>query len=299
MTGTAIVALGIFGVSPFWIDLIKHMPDFSGHATVIGGCASLLIVGAAASAKLVKNVVAGRVILASLGILAVAMALSRYNIEANKTAARAEAALVAAKTERAASVARQKVIRDEAQARRDAAIAKANARIALGYAKQVPVWRAEGRRDLERAEAIVVPEIIVPALNIRPHQKFRWIAVVGPSAVELSLALLLELMAGTWGHLLAARLREETMTLTQATHAMLKDVDVSKLSDAAREGLDALQGTWRGLALTTPKLRDGVMWPVLAAPKHTVYIGSVPARRLAGEKVPTQNSRKKRKLAAV
>lgn len=189
--------------------------------------------------------------------------------------------------------------RIEAQARLDARLARADAaRDAAVAVAQESKWktretgRAHARHAAEVAAAkaeIIVPER-APRVSLSTMSWTDWAVVAAPVIVEFAAALLVKAIGAAlaqWLLVLGAPRREEAVT-PEASEVVATSgggVDASKLSAAAQRGLDLNAGTWRGLALGEAKLRGGVLWPTLADAKRTVYIGTVPARRMAGEKV--------------
>ena len=105
-------------------------------------------------------------------------------------------------------------------------------------------------------------------------------AVVGPALTEFLLAELIAFVASIWGAAAFARVPSEEERLAAGRHASLQGVDFAALNDEALDGLDIINGTWRGLELGHPaergRGRRATVWPTLAlrANGTRVFIGS-------------------------
>ena len=192
----------------------------------------------------------------------------------------------------------------EAKKNRDNAIADAKADPDLNAKAPYLHRKREARAHLAQARAMPLP-----ARPAAPNAGWdAWIvAVSGPAGLETATALLIKQLGGACGgplaFLLAPLWRREVDVAVGATAASGSaaaaatdetsapptraiTVDVQWLDAEARLGLALDAGTWRGLPLGAPKRRKGVLWPTLKTEgKRTVFVGSVPARRLAGESV--------------
>ena len=186
LAGVVLVGVTLGGLAPWIANLLEHMK--MPHPEWVGACMALAILCTAASAKLYSGL-RSWVIIASLVLLSVAMFGARWTMAVRAADLRYKAAIEADLT-------RQQRAHDEAQARKDAAIAKAEAKIKLGYDRMIPRWREEGRADRTRAEAMAVPAVSVRQVEVKPVNV---IEVAGPAVLELSIALLVELMGGAWG----------------------------------------------------------------------------------------------------
>ena len=120
-------------------------------------------------------------------------------------------------------------------------------------------------------------------------------AVVGPALTEFLLAELIAFVASIWGAAAFARVPSEEERLAAGRHASLHGVDFAALSDEALDGLDIVNGTWRGLDLGHPaergRGRRATVWPTLAlrANGTRVFIGSPQSLAYArGKAKPTK-----------
>ena len=185
----------------------------------------------------------------------------------------------------------QRAAYDEAKANKDAAIQDAKDDPDLNAEAPYLHRKREARANLEKARAMILPNI-----PEAPHSGWdAWlVSVAGPAGLEAASAILTKFLGGKCGELLALfialiwapphRDREED----QKNQTHTPSINLNALSDEARHGLDLNAGTWRGLTLGTPALKGGVLWPTLAHGKRKTFIGTVPARRMAGEKVSTR-----------
>ena len=104
--------------------------------------------------------------------------------------------------------------------------------------------------------------------------------VTGPAMTEFLLAELIALVAISWGGAAFASVQSREEFLDESLHESLRGVELVLLGDEARDGLDPIKGTWRGLALGEPaERRRGartIMWPTLATRDDgpRVFIGS-------------------------
>ncbi len=200
---------------------------------------------------------------------------------------------------------------EEARSNKDAAVAEAKADPDINAKAPYLNRKREARERLAQARAMAVPSVpLKPAVGWDA-----WIvAVVGPAGLEAATAVLIKLLGGACGGALAFLLaplgrrdegREDVVkTIASAARAAGLDtdevavrgpvngaleLDVRSLDAEARLGLDLEAGTWRGLLLGDPKRRKGVLWPTLKTEgKRTMFVGSVPARRRAGEVIRTE-----------
>ena len=161
----------------------------------------------------------------------------------------------------------------------------AQTQIDEGKRRLVPTFRAEGRRQQEDAEKWRDARLaeIGSIWNVDTIQR-----VAGPALTEIVWAELLAFLAFLWA---GVRPSEASSHAPQSedVHPSLAGVNLDRLADlcpAAIEGLDRVQGTWRGLILNDAKVRGKgarrELWPTLAgAPVAAQFIGTKPAIKYA------------------
>ena len=274
-------------------------------ATMIGTGLAFLILVASIVAKTMSaqgDAVGRDAVGRAIVVITVCVAIVRVKV-VNEHVAEVRAAYDAAKDEY-----------DEAKKTKDAAVDEAKADPDLNAKPPYLNRKREARANLAKARAIPLPPMPVASGDLGWDA---WlVAVVGPVGLEAATAVLIKLLGGACGAPLAfllallARREEEEGALSSSTaagvpHPVVEEtgarsaaarelnqlVDVRRLDAEARLGLDlsaGTWGTWRGLELDEPKRRKGVLWPTLKREGRTVFIGSVPARRLAGEVVKTE-----------
>ncbi|MEO1336559.1 MAG: hypothetical protein AAFV29_12995, partial [Myxococcota bacterium] len=115
-------------------------------------------------------------------------------------------------------------------------------------------------------------------------------SVIGPALTEFLLAELIAFVAMMWGRAAFTPIRSIEEVVKARRHPGLLDVDVDRLNDEAREGLDEIEGTWRGLKLGRPaergRGRGATNWPTLTirgTGGTRIFIGSPQALALAKE----------------
>ena len=275
-------------LAPQLINLLTDL-QMRGAATIGFGLAFLLL---AASVVGKTQPAAGGGVTAAILIVTACVVVARVKVvndDLAKARADYEIALAGYKT---------------AKTNRDEAIAEAKADPDLDAKAPYLSRKREARATLAAARAMPLPRR--PATPNTGWDAWM-VAVLGPAGLEAATALLIKQLGGACGgplaFLLAPLWRREVDVAVGATAASgsaaaaAEDetsapptraitVDVQRLDAEARLGLALDAGTWRGLPLGAPKRRKGVLWPTLkTVGKRTVFVGSVPARRLAGESV--------------
>lgn len=268
---------------------VLHLPA----ADQIGsGLAILILVGAAVS-KMSKT--GGQSVSWAIIVLTMCVGITRAKVVTGQMNS-SEARYVA---ERAAY--------DEAKRNRGSAIEVALADPDLRARPPYLNRKREALANLAAAQGLALPPVPVkPTTGISD-----WLLqVLGPAGVEAATAVVIKFLGGQCGAslvLLLAPVWARQKGFRQADgDVSAKDefqgVDLSRLDQHAREGLDLDAGTWRGLPLGGMKPRRGVMWPTLAKGRgRTIFVGSVPARRLAEEKFgqPSRPNRQRVPAAVV
>lgn len=247
------------------------------NAEGVGTGLAYLILLASMAAKLMPN--ADRGIVPAIVIITVCVGLVRVKVENGRMTdaqGRYEAELAAY---------------EEAQRSKEAAIRDALADPDLDAVAPYLARKLEARANLAAARAMPLP-----LLPVEPHTGWdAWLVnVAGQAGLEAATAILIKVFGGKCGELLALILmpmwgrREEEPTTPRAAMLRFEGVEPEALDDEARRGLDLETATWRGLPLGEAKRRNGVLWPTLETQigGRTVFVGSQPARRLAGQADP-------------
>ena len=302
-SGGLLLVLSLCILSSFFIDLMKAMalrPPTEGARdwlpVVAGVAISLLIPVAGACAGLPeKGKTAWLSSKATVGVLLLCLggsiAIARYSkvldhLQAKQLAAaekaqknRVEAATAAAQSPEAKARAEMLT----AQARLLASSADA---LEQGSKRLTPKVREDAVAMAKlvtnlQAGAVAPPTAIPVTAQPAAISTVKVIeSVVGPAFAEFLLAELIAFVAAIWGAAAFARVPAEEELLEEARHPGLYGVDFARLSDEALDGLDIVNGTWRGLPLGDPaqrgRGRQAVMWPTLAlrGKSFRVFIGS-------------------------
>ncbi|MEM7677622.1 MAG: hypothetical protein AAF449_16625 [Myxococcota bacterium] len=258
--------------------MVNLLTDLGMHnASQVGTGLAFLVLAGAVVSKTSKA--EGRSVARAIAIITVCVALVRVKV-VNDHMAEAKAKYTA-----------EMAAYNEARANKAAAIADAKADPDLNAKAPYLHRKREARANLEKARAMPLPP-----MPVRPNTGwFVWAVDVGGAAgIEAATATLIKLLGGACGaplmFLLAPAWRREEILVEDA---LAQGIDLNRLDDEARRGLDLTAGTWRGLKLGVSKRRQGALWPTLAGHDRTVFIGSVPARRLAGEAVAPKRTAKK------
>ncbi|MEO1336533.1 MAG: hypothetical protein AAFV29_12860, partial [Myxococcota bacterium] len=111
-----------------------------------------------------------------------------------------------------------------------------------------------------------------------------------PALTEFLLAELIAFVAMMWGKAAFSPIRPIEESTKARRHDSLQDVDVDRLNNEARQGLDEINGTWRSLKLGRPaergRGRATVTWPTLEARGNKgarIFIGSPQALAYAAK----------------
>ena len=256
-------------------QLTNLFDDLGMHgASEIGLGLAFLILVASMASKVAHS--ADKSILVAVTIITVCVALVRVKV-VNEKMGRAQAEYVAAMQ-----------VYNEAKANKEAAIAEAKADPDLHAKAPYLSRKREARAQLKLARKMPLPEVpVAPNTNWDAWM----VSVLGPAGLEAVTAILIKFLGGKCGQLLMFALipfgiRQKEEAEAEASSEKpnpLMGVQEQLLDKEARQGLNLGAQTWRGLPLGEPKLRKGVLWPTLANSTKTVFIGSVPARRAAGE----------------
>lgn len=295
--GVALLALTLAGLAPWLVDLLHHMR--MPNAGIVGSAMAVALLVTAAGGKLFSgltrlNSSVDRVIAVTLVLMSIAMFGARWTAAKNAEERARQDAWAAVENNVGAAKARRDAALKAAQQARDSALASAATVMEEGARRRLPAARRIAAESMTAARETYTTEVarinatyeVGEVPTSVDYKRANIVEVAGPAILELSVALLVELLGGMWGSamaivLLGGRVREETEESELVTHPALDGVDLEKLSADARRGLDEDAGTWHGLELGAPKSRNGTMWPTLANRRQTTYVGSKPALRAA------------------
>ena len=301
LSGGFIIVLSLCILTPFFVDLMHALAlrsSIPGARTWFPVCAgaaiALLIPIGGACAGIPDPNKVGRwskqhKVTALLLGLGVAIVLARYA----KTVDHLQAALRTAKEKARATQL------EAARAKAESPESKARAKILAAQAKMLASAAAAletGSKRLTpkvRKDAVAMAQLASSNLSTAsaPDQESKedapqtlstmkvLEAVVGPALTEFVLAELIAFVSSIWGAAAFGTLRLKEELIEEARHESLRGVAIPMLSDEAREGLDVINGTWRGLDLGEPAERgrgsSSILWPTLALDDGPrIFIGS-------------------------
>ncbi|MEM7675434.1 MAG: hypothetical protein AAF449_05465 [Myxococcota bacterium] len=306
----AIVAVGT--LSSFFIDLMQSLamrspvPVMNDVFIITGGIGAAIIVPVAGAMTGVPGpskgwMPRGAKVTTLLVLLGVAIAMARYSKTAHQLHTEQQNALEDA---RAAKLEAERLATQSPEANARAEILAAQAKMLASSAealergarrltpkvRQHAVQMAQlASKNLPQAEPAAAKAKTIEASQPPAVSTMRIIeAVVGPALTELLLAEIFAFVAAMWGAAAFAPVRSEEEIIKTRRHPSLQDVDLDRLNDDAREGLDEINGTWRGIRLGRPaergRGRQAVLWPTLAVRGNAgtrVFIGSRQALAVA------------------
>ena len=181
-------------------------------------------------------------------------------------------------------------------------LASAATALESGSKRLTPKVRKDAMAMAELASSSLRAEVTTPdsapvkKLESRAISTAEVMEVVsGPAMAEFLLAELIALVAISWGGAAFAPIRSREEFLGENRHESLHGVDLVLLSDEARDGLNPIDGTWRGLELGEPAERGrgsrAVLWPTLALRDEgpRIFIGSQKSLAHARMKLPVTN----------
>ncbi|MEO1335616.1 MAG: hypothetical protein AAFV29_08220, partial [Myxococcota bacterium] len=266
-SGGLLITLALCILSGFFIDLMRSLalrlpaPYVAEAFAVAAGLAIALLVpiaGACAGVPEQKGTVwwQSRKTKVSALLLALggSIAVARFAKEVDRLQAR----YIAAKQRAVAARLKAKAIEaksPEAKARADIMAAQAKLlessadALRAGTKRLTPKVRADAVMMAKLATSQLPrtpPEPATPSENLAPPtlSTIRVLkSVVGPALTEFLLAELIAFVAMMWGRAAFAPARPLKETTKIERHASLADVDIDRLNDKAREGLDEINGT--------------------------------------------------------
>ena len=311
-SGAVLVTLSLCILSGFFIDLMQALalrspiPGMNDWLPVFAGLAVALLIPISGACAGIPDKTKGWLskpgkVTGLLLVLGGAIALARYSKaldqltahqraeDESARAARLEAAAVAAQSPEAKA-------RAEVLAAQAAMLASSAKALEKGAQRLTPKVREHAVAMAKLATNNLPAETKAPVAVVEASpQSISTIkvleVVVGPALTEFLLAELIAFVASIWGAAAFARVRSEDERLEEERHPSLHGVDLTCLSDEARDGLDVVNGTWRGLDLGRPaergRGRRAVVWPTLALRGNgsRVFIGSPQAVSHARGKV--------------
>ncbi len=307
-SGALLVVLSLCILSGFFIDLMQALslrspiPAMGAWLPVLAGLAIALLIPISGACAGIPDKTKGWLskqgkVTGLLLVLGGAIALARYakaldHLQAQQLAAaeRARAARLEAVTTATQS--------PEARARAQVLVAQAKM---LASSAEALEKGAERLTPKVREHAVAMAKLATknlpteaesrPSVAITTPLAVSTIkvmqAVVGPALTEFLLAELIAFVASIWGAAAFSSVRSEAELIEEERHSSLHGVDLACLSDEARDGLDVVNGTWRGLELGQPaergRGRRAVVWPTLAmrGSGARVFIGSPQAASYA------------------
>jgi len=313
-SGGLLITLALCILSGFFIDLMRSLalrlpgPQVGEAFAVAAGLAIALLIpiaGACAGVPDPKGTAWWRSRKAQVSAVLLALGGSIAVARFAKEVDRLQARYLADKEKAVAARLKAKAIEaksPEAKARADIMAAQAKLlessadALRAGTKRLTPKVRADAVMMAKLATSQLPrtpPEPATPSENLAPPtlSTIRVLkSVVGPALTEFLLAELIAFVAMMWGRAAFAPARPLKETTKIERHASLADVDIDRLNDKAREGLDEINGTWRGLALGRPaergRGRGAVTWPTLAARGAggaRIFIGSPQALAYAAK----------------
>ena len=302
-SGAVLIALSLCILSGFFIDLMQALalrspiPGLDDGLPVLAGLAiALLIPISGACAGIPDKTTTGWLskqgkVTGLLLVLGGAIALARYakalehlqaqQLEASERARTAQLEATTAAAQSPEAKARAQVL--EAQAKMLAssaeALEKGTNRLTPKVREHAVAMAKLATKNLPAQPGSPTPTgIDSTARTVSTIQVMQ--AVVGPALTEFLLAELIAFVASMWGAAAFAPVRSEEELIDESRHPNLHGVELARLNDEARDGLDIANGTWRGLALGRPaergRGRRAVVWPTLALRGNgtRVFIGS-------------------------
>ncbi|MEM7677350.1 MAG: hypothetical protein AAF449_15230 [Myxococcota bacterium] len=313
-SGGLLVTLALCILSGFFIDLMRalalrlpgpNMPEVFAVAAGLAIALLIPIAGACAGVPEAKTTVWWRSRKAQVSALLFALGGSIAVARFAKEVDRLQTRYLAAKERAVAARLKAKAIEaksPEAKARAEIMAAQAKLlassadALKAGTKRLTPKVREDAVKMAKLATA-QLPQTRVtsatPAESLGPPtlSTVRVLkSVVGPALTEFLLAELIAFVAMMWGRAAFTPIRPVEEVVKAGRHDSLQDVDIDRLSNEAREGLDEINGTWRGLKLGRPaergRGRGAITWPTLTTRGNggaRIFIGSPQALACAAK----------------